>query len=53
MLPSRQVVAASRQQRQEAILESAQWYADQLESMVRQRPFEWYHFEPFLKPIDK
>jgi lauroyl/myristoyl acyltransferase len=53
MLPSRHVVAASRQQRQEAIRQSAQWYADQLEAMVRQRPFEWYHFEPFLKPIEK
>jgi predicted LPLAT superfamily acyltransferase len=49
MLPSRYVVAESREERQEAIRQSAQWYADQLEAMARQRPFEWYHFEPFLK----
>lgn len=48
LLPSRYVVAASRQERQEAIRQSAQWYANQLEAMVRHRPFEWYHFEPFL-----
>lgn len=48
MLPSRYAVAASRAERQEAIRQSAQWYADQLEAMVRLHPFEWYHFEPFL-----
>jgi lauroyl/myristoyl acyltransferase len=48
MLPARTVAAASRQERQEAIRQSAQMYADQLEDMVRQYPFEWYHFEPFL-----
>jgi len=48
MLPPRYVTAPSRAGRQEAIRESAQWYADQLEGMVRQHPFEWYHFEPFL-----
>ncbi|HSW38496.1 MAG TPA: hypothetical protein VLL97_03290 [Acidobacteriota bacterium] len=53
MLPARYVAAASRQERQEAIRQSAQRYADQLEAMVRQRPFEWYHFEPFLKRKDK
>ena len=49
MLPPRYVVAASRRERQEAIRQSAQWYADHLAEMARQHPFEWYHFEPFLK----
>ena len=49
MLPARYVVAASRKERQEAIRQSAQWYADHLAEMARQHPFEWYHFEPFLK----
>jgi lauroyl/myristoyl acyltransferase len=49
----RQVLAASRQDRKNAVLASAQAYADQLEKMVRQHPFEWYHFESFLgKKID-
>lgn len=53
MRPARPVFAASRDERQEAIRQSAQWYADQLEAMVRRRPFEWYHFEPFLTDNDK
>jgi predicted LPLAT superfamily acyltransferase len=53
MLPARYVAAASRNERQEAIRQSAQWYADQLEAMARQHPFEWYHFEPFLKQNNK
>jgi predicted LPLAT superfamily acyltransferase len=53
MLPPRYVVAASRRERQEAIRQSAQWYADRLAEMARQHPFEWYHFEPFLKQNDK
>ena len=48
MLPPRYVTAPNRAGRQEAIRDSAQWYADQLEAMVRDHPFEWYHFEPFL-----
>ena len=44
----RQVLAASRQDRKNAVLASAQTYADQLEQMARQHPFEWNHFEPFL-----
>ena len=49
----RQVIAPSRQDRKNAVLDSAQAYADQLEQMVRQHPFEWNHFEPFLgKKID-
>jgi predicted LPLAT superfamily acyltransferase len=49
MLPPRYVTASSRADRQEAIRESAQWYAGLLEDMVRRHPCEWYHFEPFLK----
>ena len=49
MQPPRYVTASSRAKRQEAIRESAQWYAGLLEDMVRRRPCEWYHFEPFLK----
>jgi len=44
----RQVLAVSRQDRKNAVLASAQAYADQLEQMARQHPFEWNHFEPFL-----
>jgi lauroyl/myristoyl acyltransferase len=49
MLPPRYVTASSRADRQEAIRESAQWYANLLEDMVRRHPCEWYHFESFLK----
>ena len=44
----RQVLASSRQDRKNAVLTSAQAYADQLEQIARQHPFEWNHFEPFL-----
>ncbi len=37
-----------RAQREEAIRRSAQAYADLLEAELRENPFEWYHFEPFL-----
>ncbi len=46
--PGRKVVAASRQDRTNVVLASAQAYADNLEQMVRKHPFEWHHFEPFL-----
>jgi lauroyl/myristoyl acyltransferase len=42
------VYAATRSDRNRAILESAQAYASELEKMAREHPFEWYHFEPFL-----
>jgi lauroyl/myristoyl acyltransferase len=42
------VSAATRSDRKRAILESAQAYARELEKMVREHPFEWYHFEPFI-----
>jgi len=34
--------------RAEAIRQSAQAYADLLETHLRANPLEWYHFEPFL-----
>lgn len=42
--------ADSREQREEKIRSAAQTYADVLEQAVRDHPFEWYHFEPFLGP---
>ena len=44
----RKVLAVSRQDRTNAVLASAQAYADQLEQMARRHPFEWHHFEQFL-----
>lgn len=48
MSGGRHVKAVSRAKRGEAVRESVQAYADELERMVRSHPFEWYHFEPFL-----
>jgi lauroyl/myristoyl acyltransferase len=50
LFPPFEVSAASRSERGEAIRQSAQHYADILESMVRRYPFEWYHFERFIEP---
>jgi len=47
-LPPEYVHAKDRNDRQEAIRRAAQTYADRLEEKVRQHPFEWFHFEPFL-----
>lgn len=44
------VQADTRAQRRQAILHSAQAYADQIVRQVRRTPFEWYHFTPFLGP---
>jgi lauroyl/myristoyl acyltransferase len=44
----RRVWVASRQDRANAVLASAQAYAEELEQMARRHPFEWHHFEPFL-----
>jgi lauroyl/myristoyl acyltransferase len=44
----RKVVALSRAERDKAVYESAQRYADELTDFVRAHPFEWHHFEPFL-----
>jgi lauroyl/myristoyl acyltransferase len=43
--------AASGGKRAEAVRSAAQTYADILEEAVREHPFEWYHFEPFLGPL--
>ncbi|MGV8057133.1 MAG: lauroyl acyltransferase [Smithellaceae bacterium] len=48
MSRGREVKAASRSDRNKAVRESAQAYADELEKAVHRHPFEWYHFEPFL-----
>lgn len=42
------VRAATRADRQDAICESAQKYADRMEKMLRRHPLEWFNFEPFL-----
>jgi len=39
---------ASRKDRAQAIAGAAQQYADLLEKMLREHPFEWYHFERFI-----
>jgi predicted LPLAT superfamily acyltransferase len=49
MFPPWDVRASSRPERQEAIRVSAQRYACLLEDMAHRHPFEWYHFEPFLR----
>ena len=47
--PGRKAVAASRADRKKAVQESAQAYARDLAEFVREHPFEWHHFEPFLR----
>ncbi|MDD5722770.1 MAG: lysophospholipid acyltransferase family protein [Syntrophales bacterium] len=52
-LPPEYVTAPDRRGRKEAIRKAAQFYADRLEEVVRQHPWEWFHFEPFIgKRID-
>ncbi|HYA91678.1 MAG TPA: lysophospholipid acyltransferase family protein [Thermodesulfobacteriota bacterium] len=51
MSPPRDVKATSRSERSAALHASAQAYANALEEMVRQHPFQWYIFEPFFEPI--
>ena len=48
VLPPIHVAAKDRKDRQRAIREAAQAYADGLEETVRQHPFAWFHFEPFI-----
>ena len=50
LFPPYAVATASRSERAEVIRQAAQHYADTLETMVRQYPFEWYHFEQFIEP---
>ncbi len=47
--PPREVKATSRSERNAALQASAQAYANALEEMVRQHPFQWYIFEPFFQ----
>jgi predicted LPLAT superfamily acyltransferase len=42
------VKAPSRSERNAVLQASAQAYANVLEEMVRQHPFQWYIFEPFF-----
>ncbi len=42
------IEASSRSEREEIIRKSVQKYANFLEQMLRQYPFQWYHFKPFL-----
>jgi predicted LPLAT superfamily acyltransferase len=44
------VKADTRAQRRQAIIRSAQAYAERIEQQLRRTPFEWYHFTPFLGP---
>jgi predicted LPLAT superfamily acyltransferase len=46
--PPEYVRAKERSERQNAIAQAAQIYADRLEEMARRYPFEWFHYEPFL-----
>ena len=46
--PPEFIRAPDRRMRDEAIRQVAQSYADRLEALVRQYPFEWFHFEPFI-----
>jgi predicted LPLAT superfamily acyltransferase len=43
------VQAASRKERKQAVQDTAQDYADRITEIIRSYPFEWFHFEPFLK----
>ncbi len=51
MSSPREVKATSRSERSAALQASAQAYANALEEMVRQHPFQWYIFEPFFGPV--
>ena len=44
------IQVASRSQRRAAIQAAAQAYADELQTALRQHPYEWYHFDRFLLP---
>jgi predicted LPLAT superfamily acyltransferase len=48
VLPPVHVAAKDRKDRQRAIGEAAQAYADGLAETVREHPFAWFHFEPFI-----
>ena len=44
------VRAGTRADRPAAIKNAAQTYMDHMQDALRQHPFEWFHFEPFLGP---
>lgn len=48
VFPPIYVSATTREERKRGVKMSAQRYATLLEEAVRDHPFEWYHFEPFL-----
>ncbi|MBA4393574.1 MAG: hypothetical protein C0407_08480 [Desulfobacca sp.] len=47
--PPQEVKVSNRSERKTALQANAQKYADALEEMVRQHPFQWYIFEPFFR----
>jgi predicted LPLAT superfamily acyltransferase len=50
VLPDPIVIAPqSRRQRSRSIEDAAQQYANLLESILREHPFEWYHFDRFIR----
>lgn len=44
-----EIKTETRQDREQVIAAAAQQYADLLEKMLREHPFEWYHFERFIQ----
>lgn len=48
----RTVTAASRSERPEAVRRSVQAYAEELESTVRDHPWQWHIFEPILESAE-
>ena len=47
--PARRVKASSRSERNRILQASAQTYAEDLEKIIAQHPFQWYIFEPFFR----
>lgn len=43
------ISADSRKDRKNAVQKAAQLYADNLAEVVRQHPYDWYHFSEFVK----
>jgi lauroyl/myristoyl acyltransferase len=42
------IKAKERSKRKEIIMQTAQEYANMMETNLRKFPYEWFHFEPFL-----
>ncbi|WP_035236578.1 lysophospholipid acyltransferase family protein [Desulfobacter vibrioformis] len=42
------ITCPSREERSRAVAQSARVYAGMLEKTLREHPYEWYHFDPFL-----